>query len=107
MKTISFDIDGTLSLKGRPNKTLINLLRTLHRLRFKILIVTARPIAEQERTVRWLKENGVPYGELRMRPRGDNSPDEVLRRKQVAGSVLHFDDKPANCAEVRIPCVRV
>ncbi len=109
MRAVSFDIDGTLSLGGKPNSPLIKLLRSLNKLGYKVLIVTARPEREKERTVRWLRENAIPYNLLRMRPNDDNSPDEDLRVRQVAGSMLHFDDKPKNCDKVSasIPCVRV
>jgi uncharacterized HAD superfamily protein len=109
MGAVSFDIDGTLSLGGKPNRPLISLLRKLNKIGYKIFIVTARPEREKERTVKWLRENAIPYDTLRMRPNSDNSPDEDLRVKQVVGSMLHFDDKPRNCDKVSasIPCVRV
>lgn len=116
MKTVSFDVDGTLTsspfdsdriaeLPVRPDT--VKTLRTLHDLGYSIRIVTARPEQYRSTTAEWLKRNGIPYNELRMRSSSDNRPDHELRAEQSDGSIVLFDDKPANCEHSRAKCVRV
>jgi hypothetical protein len=112
----AFDIDGTLArspfnpanIAGMPpNPVTIRTLRMLRRAGMKIIIVTARPERFRADTVAWLRSQAIVYDDLRMRPRGDNRPDELLRAEQVKGAAILFDDKPTNCARVNVPCVLV
>ena len=113
---VSFDVDGTLAegpfspddiMSMAPRRGVVRVLRALYRSGYKIRIVTARPERYKEETVAWLRRNAIPYHELRMRSSGDNRPDPELRSEQVRGVLLHFDDKPDNCAKVAARCVRV
>lgn len=73
----------------------------------KIMIVTARPERFRKETEDWLRLHAIVYDVLRMRRNGDNRPDPELRREQVAGAVVLFDDKPDNCKRCGLPCVLV
>ena len=115
-QTVSFDIDGTLAeglfapgniLSMRTRPAIIHVLRVLMKAGYRIRIVTARPERYRDDTVAWLRRHAVPYHEIRMRSAGDNRPDPALRAEQTDGVRVHFDDKPENCAAVRVRCVRV
>ena len=115
-KTVSFDIDGTLAegsfapgniLSMRTRPAIIHVLRVLMKTGYRIRIVTARPERYRDDTVAWLRRHAVPYHEIRMRSMSDNRPDPALRAEQTDGVRVHFDDKPENCAAVRVRCVRV
>lgn len=116
MLAVAFDIDGTLTSSpfdpnrlrsAKPNLKLIRTLKMLRRAGTKIILVTARPEQYRDDTTSWLEMQGISYDSLRMRRRGDNRPDHVLRAEQVEGASVLFDDKAENCGEAPIRCVRV
>lgn len=113
---VAFDIDGTLAQapflpnnvrQMAPRPEIIRLLRTLSRAGIQIMVVTARPEAYRVDTEWWLRRHAIPYRILRMRRSGDNRPDPALRAEQVADATILFDDKPENCAQAGVQCVRV
>jgi uncharacterized HAD superfamily protein len=113
---VAFDIDGTLAQgpflpnnvrQMAPRPEIIRLLRTLSRAGIQIIVVTARPEAYRPDTEWWLRRHAIPYRILRMRRSGDNRPDPALRAEQVADATILFDDKPDNCAQVAVRCVKV
>jgi len=113
---VAFDIDGTLARapflpnnvrQMAPRPEIIRLLRTLSKAGIQIMVVTARPEAYRLDTEWWLRRHAIPYHTLRMRSGGDSRPDPALRAEQVAGATVLFDDKPDNCAQAGVRCVRV
>jgi phosphoglycolate phosphatase-like HAD superfamily hydrolase len=71
---------------------------------YRIVIVTGRPEAYRERTIRWLERFGVPWDEMHMRPDGDHRPDHIVK-KQILDSLgprrdliaFVIDDRPSVC----------
>lgn len=100
---IVFDLDGTLSdythrihlITATPpkldlfaqecDKDILNepvayLYRLLYRT-YPMFICSARPEKVLGKTKTWLKNNYIDYKELRLRPEGDSTPDEVLKKQ--------------------------
>lgn len=80
------------------------MIRQVHKLEkdHDILIVTGRPEHYRSRTEKWLKDQGVRYSRLFMRPDGDHRPDyevkvEVLREYPKGQIVLAIDDRGPVC----------
>ncbi len=80
-----------------------------------IIVVTGRPEHYRRRTEKWLRDHGIRYLRLFMRPDGDHRPDytvkaEVLREFPKGQIVLAIDDRPRVCdmwEENGIRCIRV
>lgn len=113
---VAFDIDGTLAQgpflpnnvrQMAPRPEMVGLLRRLSKAGIQIIVVTARPEAYRLDTEWWLRRHAIPYRILRMRRSGDNRPDPALRAEQVADATVLFDDKPENCAQAGVRCVKV
>lgn len=113
---VAFDIDGTLAQgpflpnnirQMAPRREIIRLLRTLSKAGIQIIVVTARPEAYRLDTEWWLRRHAIPYRILRMRASSDNRPDPALRAEQAADATILFDDKPDNCAQAGVRCVKV
>ena len=132
------DIDGTIAdvqhrlhhIKGARKKNwkaffeamdrdtpLKPMIRQVHELEKEhdIIVVTGRPEQYRQRTEKWLKQNGLRYLRLFMRPKGDHRPDytvkaEVLREFKKGQIVLAIDDRPPVCdmwEKNGIRCIRV
>jgi hypothetical protein len=84
--------------KDPPN---IPVIRTLQALRwdwYDIHIFSGRSDEVREQTVNWLEGFSVPYQHLRMRPAGDFTADEELKRQWIEEYDLNqilcvFDDR--------------
>ncbi|MCK9924461.1 hypothetical protein MXD61_21765 [Frankia sp. AgPm24] len=67
----------------------------------EVVWLTGRPESSREDTARWLREQGLPLGELRMRPDDDRRPARVFKRTELRslGARRHIavvvDDDPA------------
>ncbi len=93
------------------------MIRQVHELERKhdIIVVTGRPEQYRRRTEKWLKQNGVHYLRLFMRPEGDHRPDytvkaTVLREFKKGQIVLAIDDRGPVCdmwEKNGIRCIRV
>jgi phosphoglycolate phosphatase-like HAD superfamily hydrolase len=93
------------------------MIRHVHELEkdHDIIIVTGRPEHYRARTEKWLKDNGVRYSRLFMRPDGDHRPDyavkvEVLREYPKGQIVLAIDDRGPVCDMYEkngVRCLRV
>lgn len=107
MKYIFFDLDGTLAdikhrkhlvegkkrdfasfehplniAKDEPNQSLIELLNVLAAAKkYKIMLLSGRSSDARQATEDWLKQHGVVYDNLWMRPSKDYRPDEVLKKE--------------------------
>ena len=121
---VVFDLDGTLSdgrhrlpllpaiedrsrdsawinfslaaIDDTPITDNISLLRMLS-IHYDIIILTGRGAVSRDITIKWLRENYVPYDRLIMRPIGDCRPDTEFKEamlKQIGlGEILCcFDD---------------
>ena len=119
MKTILFDIDGTIAdiqhrrpfLEGeradwksfnaamgndKPNSAVIGLYKTLWKSGdYEIILVTRRMEESRKLTEQWLSWNEIPFQEIRMRQSGDCRADyvikeEILRNLQSEGKDILF-----------------
>ena len=101
MKTIIFDIDGTLAnisnRVGRipnwkyfqtdhhldkPIEAIVTLFHTLYNTcLFRLICVSGRLESEREATTEWLTGHGIYYEQLIMRPDGNYISDDVLKEK--------------------------
>lgn len=100
---VIFDLDGTLALidhrlpliqcspkrwpeffaacvHDEPNEPVIRTARAFYASGYRVVIVTGRSDAVRGETMNWLNRFGVPFHELHMRPQGDFSPDDELKR---------------------------
>lgn len=136
---VIFDLDGTLAdidhrrhlvrqkpkrwraffeacVFDRPNVAVITTYRAFQRsgLDYRLWIFSGRSDVVRPQTERWLAEHVGHYDHLRMRPEGDHTPDEDLKRRWVE-PVRHrvlcvFDDRNKVVAMWRtlgIPCFQV
>jgi FMN phosphatase YigB (HAD superfamily) len=119
MKTILFDIDGTLAdIEHRrshleqdrpdwksfnaemgadtPKGPVVSLYRSLWTAaNFEIILVSGRNERSRALTEQWLIWNEIPFGQILMRQDGDNRADhivkeEILHDLQRAGKVIEF-----------------
>lgn len=102
MKTIIFDLDGTLadidhrlhfirgqkkrwheffqaSIHDSPIPPIIELCNVLYAAAYRIRIFTGRSEAVREGTIEWLHKHGVQYNSLTMRAEGNFTPDHELK----------------------------
>ena len=105
---VIFDIDGTLAdvserlhhIKKKPKdwdaffggippdkaiRSMVRLCNILHASGIKILLCTGRREKDRAETVKWLKQQGVNYHELILRPDGDRRSDVIVKREMLAG----------------------
>lgn len=149
-KTVIFDLDGTLAditerrLKAiqesdgkmnwseffnpdniqldQPNSPVINAFNAMKSMGFRMAIFSGRSNATQEATEKWLKDNGIDYDILRMRPAEppllfmkDDELKEMWLDEEFPGDKIDdiecvFDDrdKVVNMWRKRgIPCFQV
>ena len=106
-QTVIFDLDGTLALiekrrlvadKGNgkinwkvffspeniildePNIPVIKTFQAMKQAGFVVGILSGRDAISFMETIIWLKENGVEFDFLKMRPKGSHTPDDVLKK---------------------------
>ncbi|MCK9898730.1 hypothetical protein MXD63_01355 [Frankia sp. Cpl3] len=60
----------------------VELVRTLAR-DHDVIWLTGRPERSRPATVRWLREQGLPVGEVRMRPDDDRQPARIFKRSEL------------------------
>ena len=125
MNTIIFDLDGTLALiderrqlatlpngklnwdvffapenikLDKPNVPVITSFIALRDLGFRMVILSGRDEISEYETVVWLSENNINFDDLKMRPKGTFTPDDVLKKQWLdelgAENILCvFDDR--------------
>lgn len=105
MKTIIFDIDGTLAdIKHRrpfleqekpdwaafndamgddtPNTPIVTLYRTLWDSgQYDIILTSGRSESDRKITEQWLAWNDIPFGRLEMRKDKDNRADYIIKQE--------------------------
>nr|WP_243657609.1 hypothetical protein [Parafrankia sp. BMG5.11] len=78
----------------------VELVRSLAR-DHEVLWLTGRPERSRAATERWLREQGLPLNELRMRPDADRRPARIFKRSELRRLGVHrrvavvVDDDPA------------
>jgi hypothetical protein len=107
MKTVIFDLDGTLALiekrraladKGNgkmnwktffapeniqldePNVPVIEMAKMIKAQGHSVVIFSGRDSISRAETIAWLNKFGVPFDVLKMRPEGTFTPDNVLKQ---------------------------
>lgn len=107
MKTVLFDLDGTLAdinqrrkfleqdkpdwvnfnkgiLEDQPNLPLVSLYQTLWNSReYTMILVTGRMEQLRSETLEWLQVNGLLFDALRMRRNGDYRPDHLVKEEML------------------------
>lgn len=137
---IIFDLDGTLAdithrthlitngnnrwdefykqcIYDAPNMPIVEIYKTLQKSgKYTMAILSGRSEVVKKETKRWLKENFIKYNILKMRPKGDYTPDEILklkwlfkiRDKEMIACVFEDRDKVVNMwREQGITCLQV
>ena len=106
-KVVIFDLDGTLALIDKrrlkslqksgklnwevffspeniqldePNIPVIKTFQAMKQAGFEVGIFSGRDSISRKETEVWLKENGIQFDFLKMRPQGDCTPDDVLKK---------------------------
>jgi len=107
MKTVIFDLDGTLALiddrrqlatrpngklnwdlffapenikLDQPNIPVIAVYNLLQNEGYNMVILSGRDAISKTATMSWLRNHGIYFDELRMRPQGTFTPDDVLKK---------------------------
>lgn len=143
-QTVIFDLDGTLALiekrrlvadKGNgkinwkvffspeniimdePNIPVIKTFQAMKQAGFRVGILSGRDAISFMETNIWLKENGVEFDFLKMRPKGSHTPDDVLKKQWLDELIAEghevmcvFDDRDKVVKMWRengIPCFQV
>ena len=92
MKAFVFDLDGTLARRvdrgpydmttiqnDEVNEKVLWCLEALYRADFALLIFTGRDEVFREKTERWLRDKGVGFDRLVMRPEGSKERDDKVK----------------------------
>ena len=121
-KIVVFDLDGTISfcehrlhyiagdkrdwqsfykacVDDVPNDPVILVLRALHSMGFKVIIISGRSDEVRMETLTWLTEHAVPCEGLYMRPDKDYTPDHELKLRLMkdAQQEIGFTDHDVVC----------
>ena len=62
--------DSNLITLDQPNLKVVALLKNLKYFGCKVFILTARPVENIQATIEWLKDNNIPWDDLRCKPHG-------------------------------------
>jgi hypothetical protein len=108
MKTIIFDLDGTLAIINerrekatlpngkmdwetffdpanieldKPNVPVINVFRVMAASGYRVGVFSGRDAISYNETLQWLQKYEVNFDFIRMRPIGSNTPDDVLKKQ--------------------------
>lgn len=89
-----FDIDGTLAIRNNrgpfdwyrvdedlANNELIDVLFSLQKNSYDIIICSGRDEVCRELTEKWLKDNEIHYEKLYMRPANNTEPDFIIKER--------------------------
>ena len=121
-KVVIFDLDGTLALIDKrrskalqkngkldwevffspeniqldePNIPVIKTFQAMKQAGFEVGIFSGRDSISHKETVEWLMENGIQFDFFKMRPQGDCTPDDVLKKEWL--DVIISDGKEILC----------
>jgi hypothetical protein len=143
--TVIFDLDGTLALIDKrrelaviestgkinweiffnpdniqldePNIPVIKTFQAMKQVGFRVGIFSGRDSISEKETKEWLAENGINWDFIRMRPQGDFTPDDILKKQWLDDEINQghsilcvFDDRDKVVKmwrENRIACFQV
>jgi hypothetical protein len=85
-------------VNDQPNLPVITTLRALANEGLLIVVLSGRSDEVERETEDWLRKYSVPRNRVKMRPAGDFTPDEILKRQWVSEYDLSqilcvFDDR--------------
>lgn len=127
-EAIVVDVDGTLAemadLRGpfdwkkvgvdKPIDTVIETVRLYKQAGYKVIVMSGRDAICRPETEAWLKQNGVQYDHLFMRPEGDQRPDNLIKEElffqNVEGNYnvrIVLDDRDQVCEQWRAMGLKV
>lgn len=122
-KAILVDVDGTIAeMRGRgpfewdkvgtdkPITPVINIVKAYKCLgNYKIIILSGRDGSCKDLTIKWLKDNFVPFDEIYLRTAGDMRDDATVKSELFYTHVANkynvemiFDDRPKVCRQWRL-----
>tara|TARA_R110000824_G_scaffold40192_8_gene120732 strand:+ start:1176 stop:1610 length:435 start_codon:yes stop_codon:yes gene_type:complete len=90
-KNKDYDAFNKAGINDKPIENICNIVRMLKDDETKIVIMTARDSGCRADTQKWLEVNDVPYDELLMRPRWDQSPDPVCKQNLLEKHINYKD----------------
>ena len=97
MKTIVFDLDGTLMVDGKPNMKTIEYLDD-KKDDYHIVIISGRPIRKLDETIQELEEYGIDYDEIHLQDLAEETSGDVAERFKT-NKVKKMIDAGFNIAE--------
>lgn len=143
-QTVIFDLDGTLALIDKrrkladrgngkidwkvffspeniqldePNIPVIKTFQAMKAAGYNMVIFSGRDSISSDETIGWLRENGVEFDLMKMRPRQSFTPDDVLKKEWLDELISKgeeilcvFDDRDKVVKMWRengIPCFQV
>lgn len=136
-KVIVFDIDGTLAniehrrafvatkpknwkafnagiVNDTPHEDICELARLMFGTGNSVLLCSGRGEENRDTTEKQMKDFGVPYYKLYMRPAKDHRPDDIIKvellqqiRREWGNPSLWFDDRSRVVNAIRAEGVRV
>jgi FMN phosphatase YigB (HAD superfamily) len=107
-QTVIFDLDGTLALIDKrrakaakadgkinwkvffdpaniqldePNWPVISAFQSMKAAGHRVGILSGRDAISIHETCKWLYANGINFDFLKMRPKGDHTPDDILKKQ--------------------------
>jgi hypothetical protein len=101
-RAVLVDVDGTLALRtgdrhfahwhrvgeDDPNPPVVELVRTIASAgEHRIIVMSGRDEVCRPETEAWLRQHGVPFDELHMRPHQDNRKDSMVKAELYAKHV--------------------
>jgi 3-deoxy-D-manno-octulosonate 8-phosphate phosphatase KdsC-like HAD superfamily phosphatase len=92
-KAVIVDIDGTLAKRidrspycwslvdrDKVKEPVAELVRIISKSGIKIVIVTGRDGSCKEKTIKWLKDNDIPFDDFYIRETGNNEKDSIIKK---------------------------
>lgn len=108
MKFWKVFLSGKYIDMDRPDKEAIDLVKRKYYDKYGIIILTGRPVRMKEVTERQLKDFGIPYDLLIMRPVDNKEPDNIFKPKVISkllekdlNITEYHEDDPATASYIK------